>query len=134
MDVQFFGLGIRHFHRLGCRLFPVCFIRRSVHNSGETVCILEFLRRGFSHPQVIFCLLFRCERRVKHLQFQSLHHIFSFAKPKDQFITFLNTIRHIAITVVEVCQLISPFFFVFSLFEFLQDIDTVLQACILRLI
>ena len=89
------------------------------------VVLHRVLRRdkasGCIEPMIVFFLLLRCQRLMEHFQFHRLNHIFSFAEPKDQFITFLYTSGCQSHSVIQVCQFICPFFPVISLLQFFQN-------------
>ena len=76
---------------------------------------------GCIEPMIVFFLLLRCQRLMEHFQFHRLNHIFSFAEPKDQFITFLYTSGCQSHSVIQICQFICPFFPVISLLQFFQN-------------
>ena len=89
------------------------------------VVLHRVLRRdiasGRIEPMIVFFLLLRCQRLMEHFQFHRLNHIFSFAEPKDQFITFLYTSGCQSHSVIQICQFICPFFPVISLLQFFQN-------------
>ena len=58
---------------------------------------------------------------IKHLQFQSPFHIWAIAKPEYQLITGFNALVAHTCFVIQISQLIGPFFGVFLFLQFLKD-------------
>ena len=83
---------------------------------------------------VILSLLFGGQRLVQHLQLHGLYHIFPLSKPQDQLIALFDTFGRQSHSVIQIRQLIGPFFPIILGFQFLQDGNALLQAHILRLI
>ena len=71
---------------------------------------------------------------MKHLKLHGFFYIGSFSEPDDEFITFLYTFRCKTYAMIKICQLISPFFLVITLLEFLKNSYTLFKTDILRFI
>ena len=71
---------------------------------------------------------------MKHFQLQCLHDEFALSKPEVHFIALFYTFRGQPDPVIQICQLISPFFSVIMLLQFFQNRNAFFQADILRLI
>ena len=86
------------------------------------------------HIGIELLLLGWRKRLMKRLQLHGLHHILSFSEPEDQFITFLHTFGRKSHPMVQIRQLIGPFFPIILLLKLLQNGDPFLQSHVLRFI
>ena len=71
---------------------------------------------------------------MEHLQFHGFHHIFAIAEPQDQLVALFHAAGGQPHPVVEIGQLIGPFFPVIPLLQFLQHTDALFQAHLLGLV
>ena len=118
-----------HFLSLRSRLFPGALFRR---------ILLQLLRHlqplSAHHVGVKLLLLGRRKRLMKRLELHGLHHIFPFSKPENQLVTFLYALGRKPHPMIQIRQLIGPFFPIILLFEFLKNSNPFLKPHILRLI
>ena len=64
---------------------------------------------------------------MKHLKLHGLLHILSLAEPQDQVITLFHTTACKTYSVIEVCQLIAPLLYTFSLLKLFEHTDTFIE-------
>ncbi len=83
---------------------------------------------------VIPSLLFGGQRLMQHLQLHGLYHIFALSKPQNQLVALLDTLGGQPYPVIQICQLISPFFPIVFGFQLLQYGDALLQTHVLSLV
>ena len=69
----------------------------------------------------VLLLLRLCQWLIKHLKFQCTLYIWTITKPKNQFITGLNALFTHSCFVIQISQLISPFFGILLFFQFFKD-------------
>ena len=82
----------------------------------------------------ISVLLFLGKRFMKCLKFKSLHNIISVTKPQKHLITGLDTLCCETYAMIQVCQLIYPFFLVVVLFVLFKNSYSLFKAYILCLV
>ena len=77
---------------------------------------------------VIDLLLLRSKICILFLQLQRLDHILAAVEPQNQIVTGRQAFRNLICLLVQLCQLIGPFFIVLLRQIFLQDIDLLIEG------